>query len=79
MYHTNEERKLFVIPDDYDQTPNNLERWDERLLDVDVARVMRMLISPSPPRDFAVQDPEFADNFYTPPYSRTAQEQFGYY
>ena len=78
MYQSSEDRKMFVLPEDYDQTPKVKERWDERMLDIDVARVMRMLIHPTPRREFAKEDPEFADNFYTAPYSKFAQEQFGF-
>ena len=78
MYQSSEDRKMFVLPEDYDQIPKVKERWDERMLDIDVARVMRMLIHPTPCREFATDDPEFADNFYTAPYSKFAQEQFGY-
>lgn len=74
----NDDKKMFVIAEDYDQTPKDLERWDERMLDVDVARVMRMIIRPLPARDFAEDAPEMADNYFTEPYSKTAQDQFGY-
>ena len=48
MYHGNDDKKNFVLPEDYDQTPKEPERWDQRILDVDVARLMRMVINPLP-------------------------------
>ena len=78
MYHTSDARKLFVLPEDYDQTPSEPERWDERILDIDIARIMRMIMEPKPSRNFAKEAFEVADDFYSPPYNKIAQEQFGY-
>ena len=78
MYHGNDDKKNFVLPEDYDQTPKEPECWDQRILDVDVARLMRMVINPQPSKEFAKEAPDMADNFYTMPYSKIAQEQFGY-
>ena len=78
MYHGNDDKKNFVLPEDYDQTPKEPERWDQRILDVDVARLMRMVIHPQPSKEFAKEAPEMADDFYTMPYCKVAQEQFGY-
>jgi hypothetical protein len=71
--------KSFRVPVDYDQTPyGRLAAWDERMIDEDVARVMRMIYTPTPNRDFANSNCQTVGVHFTPPYSKIAKEKFGY-
>lgn len=69
----------YRVPSDYDRTPVGvLSRWDERLLDEDVARIMRMVYTPNPDNKFATGQCTTKDAHYSPPYSKIAREEFGY-
>ena len=68
----------YIVPQDYDKTPHQKERWDERILDKDIAKLMRMLLDPIPDNTFFEEHREMADNFYTLPYPEIAHVKFGY-
>jgi hypothetical protein len=72
------ENSKFVLPEDFDKSPEVLQRWDTMLLDVDVAHIMRMVLKDVPKRSFAKDEVDMADDFYSRPYCSYAKEQFGY-
>jgi hypothetical protein len=77
-YHGSK-RKAYKVLVDYDRTRNGvLPRWDERMLDEDIARVMRMMYEPVPNYQFAKSDCKTVDAHYTRPYSKFAESTFGY-
>lgn len=72
-------RKIVVkVPRDYDRTEVIPKRWDERILDEDIVRLMRMMYNPKPGKDFARSNCPTVDVHFTPPYSKIAKELFGY-
>jgi len=69
----------YKVPSDYDRTPIGvLARWDEKLVDEDVARIIRMAYTPNPDKKFANSHCATGDAHYTPPYCKIAREEFGY-
>ena len=70
---------VYKVPIDYDRTSHeHLARWDERILDEDVARIIRMVYSPVPDKNFAKSDCSTVGAHFSPPYSKVAKEMFGY-
>ena len=66
------------VPIDYDRTPHeHMARWDERILDEDVARIMRMVYTPVPDKHFAQSDCSTIGIHFLPLYSKMAKEMFG--
>lgn len=78
QYNNGNSKMNLAVDDDFDRTPDVLQRWDCRILDMDVARLMRQLLHPAPTKKFAIEDPEMADIFFSAPYSAFAVENFGY-
>lgn len=70
--------KGMFVPEDYDRTPPTKEHWDERILDVDVSCLMRMILEPLPSKHFGEESFELKDNFFTSPYSELTRIEFGY-
>ena len=73
-------RKTVVkVPVDYDKTDHTrLAKWDERILDEDIVRIMRMMYEPRPGKDFATSGYPTVGAHFTPPYSAIAKREFGY-
>jgi phage anti-repressor protein len=68
----------FIVPDEFDRTPDNPEAWDQRILDVDIARLMRMIMKEPPGRSFAQENPDIANIFFSAPYHAIPRQEFGY-
>ncbi len=75
----NYRRNIVKVPTDYNQTnPNYLRTWDERILDEDIVRIMRIIYKPKPRLNFASSKCATVGAHFSPPYSRVAKEEFGY-
>jgi hypothetical protein len=69
----------YVVPPNFDHTEKELERWDHRILDNDISRLLRTIYKPRPGTDFAASLKETDRmNFFTPPYSKIARNEFGF-
>jgi hypothetical protein len=69
----------YVVPPNFDQTERELQPWDHRILDNDIARLLRILYKPRPGKDFALSLKETnCNDFFTQPYSEIARNEFGY-
>jgi hypothetical protein len=69
----------YKVPIDYDRTSyGHLVTWDERILDEDIARIMRMVYTPVPDKNFARSDCSTIEAHFSRPYSKVAKEMFGY-
>ena len=69
----------WIVPDDFNRTSTVLEPWDHRITDNDISRLLRMIYSPRPTREFASYFDTGEDFIYfSPPFSRVAREEFGY-
>ena len=53
-------------------------KLDQKLLDHDVARIMRTIFRPPPKTDFALMYPGLAHGCFSKPYSEVARDEFGY-
>jgi hypothetical protein len=72
-------KTVYKVPIDYDRTPHKeMARWDERILDEDVARIIKMVYMPVPDKNFARSDCSTVGTHFSPPYSKVAKEMFGY-
>lgn len=70
---------VYSVPSDFNRTPSkSMVRWDQRIVDEDVARLMRMVYSPIPGSDFASSGCVTVDAHYSPPYCKIAKEEFGF-
>jgi hypothetical protein len=70
----------YVVPSTFDQTEDELEPWDYRMLDNDIARVLRIIYKPRPGKYFAasLEDTKNQQAYFTPPYSQIARDEFGF-
>lgn len=57
-----------------------MESWDNRILDNDIARLLRIIYKPRPGKDFAasLKRDDYDNAHFTPPYSETARNEFGF-
>jgi hypothetical protein len=69
----------YIVPSNFDQTEEDLEAWDSRIIDNDIARILRLIYKPRPGKDFASSLEEVDHgHYFTPPYSDIAREEFGF-
>jgi hypothetical protein len=69
----------YIVPSNFDQTEEDLEAWDSRIIDNDIARLLRVIYKPRPRKDFASSlEQANHDNYFTPPYCDIAREEFGF-
>ncbi len=72
-------KTVYKVPIDYDRTPlDHMARWDERILDEDIARIIKMVYIPVPDKSFAKSDCSTIGAHFSSPYSKVAKEMFGY-
>ena len=73
-------KKLCSVADNYIQyNPKSLSRWDEMILDQDVAQLMQIIFKPIPNKYFFDDATELAKNCFTEPYCKIAETMFGYH
>jgi hypothetical protein len=73
-----DKNSYFIMTEQFDRTPRTPERWDMRILDHDIRRLMRMIMEEEAGVTFAHTHPQVADSFFSSPYSSFARDMFGY-
>lgn len=78
-FNNKKSKTQFYVAHDFMQSNHTCpERWDTMILDEDVAQLMTMIIQPRPGKDFALEAPDMADDYYSKPYCDIAMHHFGY-
>ena len=73
--NTNIKGDVHVVPTDFDRTPSILESWDQRMLDHDVGKLMKLMLDPIPGADFFEKNVRLAECFFSPPHSDYAKRE----
>ena len=68
----------YVVPADFDLTPDQKLTWDNYVVDSDVRRLMNIMYDQRPESDFADSDCPTKNDHFSEPYGMEAKKYFGF-